>query len=673
MIRAVVWKEWRQQRMLVMGVVGLIAITMVVMTLTVSIKRGEFLIPSWYGHGGGLVAGVGAIFAIVLAAVTSGIDLRKGTDNFWRSRPVSEAKVFWVKFVMGAVVMLGLFLSLIFLDQIHLLQNWPWDQRVFRAESWILFCYTYPIAVAVFGVTLFAMVLTRDTAKAAMLATFFGLLLYFLPLLTSKLTWMNIFEQDNDYYSRSVVAQLLVQYQYRQPVEFLLRVRQVWYSTPKEYITEYAGFVLMMLGIGVGAVKGAIVAERRGWRWSPGQKEIVWGIGGFAAFIFGVSMFQIRHDLTMGQYNLAANAEKSHYFDWTDTPDVNNIAKRNLQNTYNFSREVYVSEKLFFNVGCSGSDKYAVYFTFGVYGMGKDRNVKAEPLSYVLFDELTRKDKQGSRASVLKCFVRGNIFYILYSNRADEDYQRAIEAEKSIYVLKVDISNPAEPRKIGTDTISIGKNDAYGIALAKDYCYFTAGKTLNVLKIGEAGLELCNKIEFAEWVPAQCPQIFGKMLLFCHPTAIAMFDINEPEHPRMVLRKIFQNVRRQREDITGGVAVKDGYLYYSTEKAMHVCKLIENRDGMYDIEEVGVRKATPIERLTGKNPHGLVFSNGMLVEAAGNFGLLVYDVSDPKRPRRVYHGETSEYIEHINVWGDRVYAYGGYPVLEYTTIPTTKR
>ena len=48
--------------------------------------------------------------------------------------------------------------------------------------------------------------------------------------------------------------------------------------------------------------------------------------------------------------------------------------------------------------------------------------------------------------------------------------------------------------------------------------------------------------------------------------------------------------------------------------------------------------APPLERLAGRYPRQLLAHDNILVEAAGSFGLIVYDVSDPRRPRRIYHG-----------------------------------
>ena len=99
-------------------------------------------------------------------------------------------------------------------------------------------------------------------------------------------------------------------------------------------------------------------------------------------------------------------------------------------------------------------------------------------------------------------------------------------------------------------------------------------------------------------------------------------------------------------------------------------KLAEDENGNLASKMIGRRKATPIERLAGRRlPRRLILVNDILVEAANNFGVLVYDVSDPTQPRRAYHGETTSHTTDIGIWNKLLYMVNYSSQLVFVEIP----
>ena len=198
----ILWKEWHQQRWLFFS--GCLA--------GISLPALECLLFWTRSHGfktdmgGAVLSCAGALFAIVLAIATAHHDTKRGTDDFWHSKPVRLSKIFTVKILLAAVLLLLAFLLTISLDFITHYRR----DRDMSFFAWQAFCYTYPIAVVLFAFTMLLVVVVRDNAKAALLAIWAGLLIYFLPLLSGSLGWMNIFERFINANQNSSLLQLIL-------------------------------------------------------------------------------------------------------------------------------------------------------------------------------------------------------------------------------------------------------------------------------------------------------------------------------------------------------------------------------------------------------------------------------------------------------------------------------
>jgi hypothetical protein len=113
-------------------------------------------------------------------------------------------------------------------------------------------------------------------------------------------------------------------------------------------------------------------------------------------------------------------------------------------------------------------------------------------------------------------------------------------------------------------------------------------------------------------------------------------------------------------------------MYISTRQGLYILKLTANGDGSYISELIGQRKATPIEGLSGRRPSELLFYNGYLVEGAWRFGVLVYDVSNPSRPKRLFHAQTHNWVSDIGIWNGLMYMQGYGYELTFPDIPKAK-
>jgi len=88
------------------------------------------------------------------------------------------------------------------------------------------------------------------------------------------------------------------------------------------------------------------------------------------------------------------------------------------------------------------------------------------------------------------------------------------------------------------------------------------------------------------------------------------------------------------------------------------------------LDRIGGRTAPPLERSLSMEKQGdFVIAGSLLYKPMGRFGLLVFDVSDPARPRRVYHA-TQQDGYWFGRWGgawclvDPAHSWGGATLVE---------
>lgn len=158
---SLICKEWRQQRLLFL--VGcLLALIGPLVDVLRWLSAGQIGVSK---TGSAIVMIFGAAYALILAAATTQDDVRHGISDFWQSRPVSIARLFTTKMVVGAGLLLAGFLLIQSLDQSASLFTMG---HTFTDDAWSILTVTWPAAVLLFAVTMFLTALMRDPARSVL-------------------------------------------------------------------------------------------------------------------------------------------------------------------------------------------------------------------------------------------------------------------------------------------------------------------------------------------------------------------------------------------------------------------------------------------------------------------------------------------------------------------------
>ena len=677
---AMLWKEWRQQRWLVLiaCVVGPVFPALELMTRRAPGREFRTEV------GTGVVLGLGAFFAVILALATTQADVKRKLAMFWESRPVCPLRLVVVKFVVGALLLLVVFGATLSLD------FWSYTSQdpPFADFAWRAFCYTYPVSLMLFAVTMLLVVLLRDATKAMLLALTAGLLVYFGPLLVGGLEWLNVFEQM-DRREVPVVQEMLRRLDQGYPFKVAWRIALAkWRAGLGEYVT-----LLGFCGVGVVAALGlSVVALKRHWVWRPGQKTIAWTLGLAGCFVFGVSMFQVGHNLlpvtSPEGYAVEVSTLSSEpitFYDWT---------QRGIAGADRIAREQHgrghcacsVGEFLFrVSTGIILGKGEAVprweesaerCFVLDVYRLGAVEEAgggchEAE----VVFSAMGSLPRNRS-LNVLGCFCRGDRLYVCYQPWVKQEERDGASDQVGqsrpgpIRLLTVGIVDVSRPERLGDEELAGRRHYGGTLAVRGEYGYVVLHDKLVVLSFAEGegarvvGELAAEKVGKREKIITTEGYAFKDDLLVCWDrNQVMLFDVSEPAEPKAVWDEGLMQLLESRSGDLWELAVtcRGNYLYVSNMAGLYVLEVKEGGEGGYAVELAGERRATPLERLVGRRPKELLIYKGMLVENAGSFGVLVYDVSDAGRPRRAYHAGTGSSVLDIGVWEGLLFAevYGG--------------
>jgi hypothetical protein len=613
----ILWKEWRQQRWFLLAG-GLLGILLPVSTVVQALSRHQTT-PISLSIGGGVILTFGGLFALILAVATTYDDVRRGVDDFWQSKPVNPRRVFRTKLLLGALGLLGCFLFAESLDWITHIKNY----RQLPMFSWVALCYAWPLAVMIFSVTMCFTVLLRDATRAVLLSIWFALLVYFLPLLLRGLAWLNLFEQTQNIYNKTVLG-IIFGHAESLPVEWTHRLRWAFARVDVQVFLGYLVFLAFTAAVTIAGLVLAVQADRRHWRWEPGQKTIVWLVGLSAAFIFGVSMFHVGSNLTpVTSYRgkpmvVTFNAPPARTIDWVDSPG----ARPMIQNPFpgdNKRTRLCIAGDLLFRAGpvqapprdWHRSESVQHDFCLDIY-RHPGREDKGVHLSRVRFFSLPSAPIFSGQ-QVNACLTRGNRLYVIYQLfYSSEQAARTNVADLStLRFLIVDITDPLRPRRV-RDTQILGSqkyselgsagvgrcdhgDDVY-IVLANRILIFSLAdreELRQVRTVTPRDLEL----EFGQrfyparggwFIPSDRISLAGSRLLCSTQSRVLLLDLADPHKPRTVYYGVFDGGENSPSDVSiEAAACEDDLLYLSQRSGISIYRLKRAPDGRRTEELVG--------------------------------------------------------------------------------------
>jgi hypothetical protein len=667
------WKEFRQQRMTFVfgcgaGILGpfLYAVT------PYADARGSMA--------GSTIVGIfGALYAMVLATSTTQWEVRN--EDFWQSRPLSSARLFLTKVVVGAGTLLAAFLIVQSLDSPQFL----WEASTILTMTW-------PISVLLFSISMFFTILMRNAAKAAILSMWAGLLVYLMPLLTPGLQSMNAFEMlINSGRTGSLLVEYIlpglrsIGFPMGRATPMPLRKMPGGMSTSQilGWILRSPGYPEYLAFLGLMATGVALftaltmIASRRRWHWQPGQKAIVWTIGASTAFMFGLAMLQAGHELLPAVTYEGKRINPDVKLFGPIRPTIDWVSKgRKGAGGYSFSLPTLSSSRICIR----GEDLYMVDlvrdasvrdgsspWSLGANGIlsvirAPSKTGSSETLSQTRFARIAsapQPDMRNMPCPVL--FLRGESLFIGYqdylTSPAGEDYPGNTEPFL-LRMLVVDVSDPVHPRRISDEPVMGYRTlirQSKGASQYENYAYLYGEMGLVVLSIenpgkpqlrrvinpGQLGVDPGTPVEISQ------AEVSGNMLVCVGPRAVLLLDLTEPASPRPVFTKFWRHPESER---LGAAWYEKGSLFLSTDSGIEIHRISISTSGQSAHVEIGRRSATPIEKIAGRQSCDLMLFGTMLFEAAGRFGLLVYDISDPSHPRRAFHFESGIDVTAVGTW-----------------------
>jgi hypothetical protein len=412
----------------------------------------------------------------------------------------------------------------------------------------------------------------------------------------------------------------------------------------------------------------AIIAMKKRWQWQPGRKTVVWAVGLASLFIFAQVMFHVGYNLRPATQVAGRNIRNPFSYDTEEALKMLHFRRETKFQSLNRSvpgwgDSVCCKNDLMFIASIANEHMTDPNTSEGYYLQHAVLYIYRFPYEDATDSLIGALDLSRSPSIILKMqsigtmglWVKDNWLYVCYRPLEQDPKKKDDLIEGDIRIVAVDVSNPAAPVMGGEVVVNCGGRQRFAranVVVKGDYCYLKAGVNLAIISLETPGEpRLVKEVPFASLTPmsnwAGIPTgafidrftVADNMLLVSTDIHLGAFDISDPANPRTLF---FDDLR------TLGLPYKDGrdwyvttwngnYCYLATREGLYVVKLLKDRDGKYSFKYVGVRKTTPLEKLARFEPRQLMICNGYLVEAAGPFGLLVYDISDPAHPRRLYH------------------------------------
>jgi hypothetical protein len=565
------------------------------------------------------------------------------------------------------------------------------------------------------------MVIVRDIAKTVLLAIWAALLIYFLPLLTNTLQWLNFFKVIDqpsrtpsiiDYFvwltflpekidcGVSIARPAWMPHNFYQISNAELQVnniRNLWYIVTSVEYLRYLLFVALAIITSAISIFLAVKAVKNNWRWQPGQKTIAWALGLSAAFIFGVAMTQVGHNLEPIKssnedvdYLMSLDAKPEHIYDWVIRKDKSDII---INPAYAWSNiQLCVDENYMYKISNlvksrRGKAPVPRDWFIDVYEQPSTES-GGKHLAKIRFFS-TPPAAPNYHQKILANFIKDKKLYIAYQPRLELD-----EGVKNpLRFLIADITVPKmpkllfdqiiyEPKGTGTGTRTKGSPSNLG-----NYCYIAFNNELVIVSVAEEHsskvVNIVNRNELGldkdSYIPSRGLSVVSDREIICFDSyRIMLLNIENPIEPKKMFYRNFEPLEAalDRGDTIGAATYQDEKIYISRESGIYIYQLAVN-DNQMQAKMIGYRKSTPLERMSHRIPLQLLIHNNMLIEAASGLGIIVYDISDPTRPRRIYHGGGGRYISTIGFWngifygGNPHHTVGGY--LNFFNLPNLEK
>lgn len=653
------WKEWAQQKrtLLVGAVGGLLLFPGLSMLIAWCVGRHPATMAGTFA-----VLFLGVPFAVLLALSAAAIDVQGNMEFFWRSRPIEPARLFVAKFFVCAAGLMVVFLLL----QIPTILTYWTATNINVWSTWRVLLLIYPLSIAAAGTATLLMVLTRDMAKALLLTVWIGGVVFVLPFVVRGLGWMSL-------------PELLMSTNNYRPLPQVLHaggfpaVLSLLWRTAVHDVIRCAPFLLLMLGAALGCLVGSVVAIERGWRWAPAQKTIAWLLGLSGLLAFASVAFQVGMDLKPATtfagkpitsvVRLDSGATKA--LDWAGlAPEM-------------------ITAPDYWDADCQSCVAGDYLFMIGpAFGRGTRWSGKPQTQDWMLnvykHPAVSWAPRQVARARFFSSstniaestenqppgacvYVKDKRLYALYQPCMSSNVSQGAR-DLSIHLLVVDVNTPSLPTLV-TNGIVVGLDEKVAgrrgrMAYCDDTVYIAFPEELLVVSmaepenprlvrtVGAAELGVDRRLGIPRFVSTPAPGV-----LICADTSrVMLVDITDPHMPR---RQCLIEHAMEENDLAARirtVAYAKDRVYVGTGYGLTVYAVEQDGPGKTVGRLTGGRRVTPLEGLAERRPMQLLVCNDVLIEAAGGFGLLVYDLSDPDHPKRIRHGGEQRFVGRVWIW-----------------------
>lgn len=298
---SLIWKEYREIRFLSLCTLAFF----VGFPILEGLHRVLRSRPFGSDMGSGLVLGLGAVYALLVAIATTCTDLSHPLDRFWRSRPVPVFHSLAVKYLVGLFSVVAVTGIPVLLEMFYQFHTYPERyQYTILPFGWsfrVLMCHT-PILVLIFSSSFLIGCLLRRPVETAILSSTAGLLVYFTPLLFSNLVDFSIFNMMDNHDAVTIIRNVpsyLASIPWSETWQIPLGLPGASFYLMAE--AAYVKHTLVMLFLSVVLWGCAVYAVKKNRSFAMHQRGIVWALAVVALFLFGVASVQIGSNLEVDE------------------------------------------------------------------------------------------------------------------------------------------------------------------------------------------------------------------------------------------------------------------------------------------------------------------------------------------------------------------------------------